>query len=162
MRVGTLRNAVVLALLAGWLYGGEAKEPPKPDAQLLAIVVGASGRGAEARFDPRIPAPFRKQLQGCHLAYTQYDLVGMHRKLARFGIEVRFPLPDREALSILSSPNDSRSHPLRIGVRVLDRRQKVIQKIQMRVPYAKTFLIHRPKGPAAIIMGLSALQPPDK
>ena len=158
MRAGILSSAILLALVPCRLHAGA----PEPDAQVQAVVVGASGRGSEATFDPRIPAKFRRQLQCCHLAYTKYDLVGIHRKLTRFGIDVRLPLPDNEALSIIATPNDSRSHPLRIGVRVLDARQKVIQKIQVRVPYAKTFLIHRPRGPAAVIMGVSAHKPPTK
>ncbi len=161
MRAAILGNAALLALVPCWLHAASAKPaPPPPDAQLQAIVVGATGRGAEARFDPRIPAAFRKQLLGCHLAYDNYDLVGIHRSLARFGVEVRFPLPHREALLIISTRNDSRTHPLRVGVRVLDGKSKVLQKIQVRVPYARTFLIHRPRGPAAVIMGVSAHKPP--
>lgn len=160
MRAAILTSAVLLAWSPGLLVAGSASEGERADAQLRAIVVGASGRGSKVTFDPRIPQPFRKQLQGCHLAYTRYDLVHLHRKLARFGAEIRFALPDKEALAIISTPNDSRSHPLRIAVRVLDSKAKVLQKIQVRVPYARTFLIHRPKGPAAVIMGVSAHKPP--
>jgi hypothetical protein len=161
MRAAILTSAALAAWAPWLLVAGSASAGQRADAQLRAIVVGASGRGSEASFDRRIPEAFRKQLRGCHLAYTRYDLLGMHRKPARFGAEIRFALPEKEALAVVSTRNESRSHPLRIGVRVLDRERKVLQKIQVRVPFDRIFLIHRPKGPKAIIMGVSAHKPPD-
>lgn len=158
MRARTLARAALLALIPCSLHAGAAQ----PDAQAQAIVVGASGRGADADFDPRIPAAFRRQLEGCHLSYTRYVLVGIHRQVIVFGVEVGFPLPDSECLRIVATANDSKSHPLRIGCRVLDSSSKVIQKIQVRAPFGRTFLIHRPKGPAAVIMGVSAHPPPTR
>lgn len=157
MRARTLARAALLALIPCSLHAGAAK----PDAEVQAIVVGASGRGADAHFDPRIPAAFRSQLQKCHLAYTRYDLVGIHRQLVVFGVEISFALPDREALRVACTANDSKTHPLRIACRVLDANRRVIQKIQVRSPFGRTFLIHRPRGPAAVIMGVSAHRPPN-
>lgn len=159
MRAAILTSAALLALVPSGL---QAASPKRADARLEAIVVDASGSGSEARFDPRIPPAFRRQLQDCRLAYTRYDLIRIHSSLATFGVEIRFPLPDKETLGILSTANDSRTHPLRIHARILDSRSKVIQKIQVRTPYARTFLIHRPKKSAAVIMGVSAHKPPDE
>jgi len=162
MKAGILCKATALLSVACWLHGGAAKEPPKPppDVLLQVIVVGASGRGTSPVFDKRIPDKFRKQLQRCHLAYARYDLVGIQRKPASFGREVRFALPGKEALGTTVSPHDAQSHPLRVATRVLDSKSKTIQKVQMRVPYARTFLLHRPTGSAAVIMGVSGHKPP--
>ncbi len=159
MRAAILTSAALLALAPCGLHAASTK---RADARLEAIVVHASGSGSEARFDPRIPPAFRRQLQDCRLAYTRYNLVGIRQSLATFGVEVRFPLPDNEALGILATATDSRTHPVCIHARILDSRSKVIQKIQVRTPYARTFLIHRPKKSAAVIMGVSAHKPRDR
>jgi len=147
--------------MAWWVCAGAAETPreAKADVDILLIVVGASGRGAKPTFAAGIPAEFRKKLEGGHLAYSDYKLVALERKPAAYDEEVTFSLPNKETLGVTPSANPKVSHPLRIVTRVLDDKKKVIQKIQVLVPYGKPFLIHRPTDASAVIMGVSGHKP---
>jgi hypothetical protein len=161
MKARSLCRAVLLLALPCWLHAGASKDEA-PDVEIHLVVVRADGRGTTPVFDKRIPKPLTKKLQGCHLAYGKYDLDARQARPTGFGREVTFPLPNGETLGVSVSANPSRTHPLRVATRVLDRKKKVIQRIQLLVPYEKTFLIHRPRGSAAVIMGVSAHKPPEK
>ena len=127
-----------------------------PTVEARVVVVQASGRSLEAKFDPAVPKELRTKLQNSRLAYGSYKLLAKVTKPAPFGKEVTFPLPNGEKLAITVAANPSRTHPLRVSTRILDSKKRLIQKTQLLIPYDKTFLLHRPTGASAIIMGISA------
>ena len=132
---------------------------PTPAAQAVearVVVVQASGRSLKATFDTALPKDLRAKLEGSRLAYASYKLLAKVAKPAPFGKEVIFSLPNGENLAISIAPNNSKTHPLRISTRILDSKKRLIQKAQLLIPYDKTFLLHRPTGASAIIMGISA------
>lgn len=131
-------------------------QPPPAVVEARVVVVQASGRSLKAAFDAAVPKDLRAKLEGSRLAYGSYKLLAKVAKPAPFGKEVTFPLPNGENLAIKVAPNPSRSHPLRVSTRILDSKKRLIQKTQLLIPYDKTFLLHRPTGASAIIMGISA------
>jgi len=129
------------------------------DVDIQVISVSATGRGTSPQFDSRIPRGLRTQLERSNLAYSRYDLLANSRQPAAFGREVTFPLPDGEGLAIRASAPQPPASLLRLDARILDRDQRAILTSQLRVRYDATFLLHRPKGDAALILGVSAHQP---
>jgi len=150
-----LRGFLLLLLVsASW---GMAQEGHDVDIQ--AISVSATGRGTNPQFDPKIPRGLRTQLERSNLAYSRYDLVANSRQPAAFGREATFPLPDGEGLGVRPFAPPQPGGLLRLDTRILDRDQRPILNSQLRVRYDATFLLHRPKGDAALILGVSAHQP---
>jgi len=163
MRVGIPRSAALLLLAFPWGCEVLAQDEGAGgrDVDIQVISVSASGRGSKPQFDPKIPKGLRTQLERSNLAYSQYDLVANERKGTAFGREVTFALPDSEALGVKPSAPPAPTQPLRLDARILDSKQKPILSSQLRVRYGATFLLHRPKGDAALILGVSA-HPPAK
>lgn len=159
MRAGILCSAAALALAPCWLRTAAAAQGA-PDVVIEVIVVSASGRGTRPQFDPKIPPKLRKQLEGAHLAYSRYMLVGIQRRPARFGADTLFALPRKEALTVTATKHAAAAYPLRITYQVFDAKRTRIQRVAMLCRYGQMFLIHIPKGPDAFILGVAAHKPP--
>jgi hypothetical protein len=161
MRARTPYDTVLLLLVPCCLCVAAEKAAPKgkADVDIEVVIVGASGRGMKPVFDKRIPTELRKKLAGLPLAYGSYKLVAIQRKAAAFGQRVSFTLPSKEKLQLTPSPNRAATHPLRVNAQLLDRKGADIQKLQWVVPFKKPFLIHRPTGASAVIMGVSGHKP---
>ena len=161
LRAGMLSRAGV-ALLGLWLCRatvGGAEPAGERDVDLQVVVLSASGRAQKPEFDPRAPVEIRKQIERMNLAYGRYDFVGIQRQGAKFGTEVTFDLPDKEALAIKPAADAERPDRLRLGCRVLDEERKPILISPMRVSYDKTFFLQRLKGGTGVLMGVSARKP---
>jgi len=161
---GTAALCRVAACFFAWLiacvvFGGEPEPKSRGDVHLHVVVIEASGRAAKPEFDPRTPRGIRKQLESLNLAYGRYGLVSNERKSARFGAEVTFGLPAKEALAIKPTPDPSRPDRVRLGCRVLDRARKPILISPMRVSYGKIFFLQRLRGGTGILMGVCAEKP---
>jgi len=162
-----LSRAVLLLMAPCWVYaagfgGDAAKKVAALGVEIEVVVIKASGRGLKPDFDGRISAELRKKLAGCHLAYGKYALVDVQHKSARYKRKVICILPGKEALAIICTPHTSRTHPVRVATQVIDGAGKIIQRAQVLLPYNKAFLIHRPKGASAVIMGITAYKHPSK
>jgi hypothetical protein len=153
----TRYSAFLLAcLVALWAGRGEAGTV---DVTLDVVLVSASGRGPKATYDPRIPTSVRKKLEKSALAYTRYDLAGRQTLPTAYGAEAAVSLPNRESLSLKPSANASRTHPVRLDIRVLSAQRKSIMKTQVRVRYDSPFLLHRPTSKPALLIAITAMKP---
>jgi hypothetical protein len=148
----------VLPLALLWAWAGAALGA-EDNVDVEVATVAASGRGPKPQFDPRIPAELKKQLEKSNLAYDDYKLTAKERKNIDFGSKASFPLPDSESLVVEPSPYNSRTHPVRLDIRILDKKSKKLMSSQLRVRYDRIFLLHRPKGASALIIGVSAHKP---
>ena len=157
MRARTLCSAAAMALAPCWLHA--LAVAGAPDVVIEAIVVSASGRGTDPQFDPKIPAKLRKQLRRAHLAYNRYVLVSTQRRPTTFNAQVSFPLPKSESLAVTAAKHAAAAYPLRVIYQVLDAKRRRIQKVAMLCRYGQMFLIHIPKGPNALIIGVATHKP---
>lgn len=164
MRRAATLSSVLLALCSSQAAraGESPGDAPKPDVRLQVVVLSATGRAEKPQFDPRTPKDLRKQIEEQNLAYGKYDLLGIHRKDARFGADAAFDLPDKQTLLIKPSADEGRPNRLRLACRLLDGEKKPILVNTMRVSYDRAFLIQRAKTPTdSILMGISAQKPGD-
>jgi hypothetical protein len=125
---------------------------------LRVIMVSAKGEGGRPEFDPRIPAELRHKLARLHLSYSEYLFLGAPWQQAPMGKVATFGLPEREALTIRPSAPRPSSRVIRLDTCILDARRRAILTSQVRVGYGRIFLLHRPKGPRGLLLGISAHQ----
>jgi hypothetical protein len=150
-------SALLLACVVGLSAGrGEAGTA---DVTLDVVLVSASGRGPKATYDPRIPETVRRKLEKSALAYTRYDLAGRQTLPTAYGAEASVLLPNRESLSLKPAANASRTHPVRLDIRVLSSRRKSLMKTQVRVRYDSPFLLHRPTSKPSLLIAITAMKP---
>ncbi|NQT87584.1 hypothetical protein HQ560_12515 [bacterium] len=147
----TRSSALLLACLVGpWASLGHAGAAVKLDV----VLVSASGRGGKATYDSRIPANVREKIKKSALAYSRYDLAGRQSRTARYGAESTFRMTNGESLAIKPAANASRTHPVRLDIRVLNAGGKSLMKTQLRVRYGSPFLLHRPP----LLIAITALK----
>lgn len=158
MRAGS-RNATVFLFVLFVASASSVMAEEGYDVDIQVISVSASGRSGNPHFDPKIPHGLRTQLERSNFAYSRYDLLANTRQPTAFGMEVKFPLPEGESIGICPFAPPQPGALLRLDARLLDRDKNPILKSQMHVRYDATFLFHRPKGDAAILLGVSAHQP---
>jgi len=148
----TRSSALLLACLIGFCAGpvraGEA-------VGLDVVLVSASGRGGEPTFDPRIPANVQEKLRKSALAYSRYTFAGRQQQTAPYGSDAAFSLPNGESLAIRPSPNASRTHPVRLDIRVLSRGRSLM-KTQVRARYGSPLIIHRPTSNPPLLIAITA------
>ena len=135
------------------VYAAQAKAEA---VDISVIMVTASGSGGRAEFDPRIPATLRQQLARLPLSYNRYGFLGAPRQTTPMGAACLFPLPDSESLSICPSVPTPGARVVRLDTRILDPARRPILTSQMRIGYGAIFLLHRPKGPSGLLLGVSA------
>jgi hypothetical protein len=123
---------------------------------LQVVMVSARGEGGQPDFDPRIPAKLRHKLARLHLSYSEYLFLGAPRQQTPMGQLATFPLPAKEALTIKPLAARPASRLIRLDTCILDARRRPILTSQVRVGYGRIFLLHRPKGPTGLLLGISA------